>query len=106
MKRGEIYWASLPAPFGRRPVVILSRTTAIPYLAAVVVAPVTTTVRDIPSEVRVGADEGLTTVSAANCDNLVTVRKSRLDPKPIGSMPRWKIPELDSALRYALEIVS
>lgn len=51
MKRGEVWWADLPPPAGRRPVVLLSRDEAYAIRALVIVAPVTTRVRSIPAEV-------------------------------------------------------
>ncbi|HZJ51252.1 MAG TPA: type II toxin-antitoxin system PemK/MazF family toxin [Actinomycetota bacterium] len=104
MRRGDICWADLGPPAGRRPVLIVTRNAAIPVLAAVVVAPVTRTVRDIASEVRLGLDHGLPEEGVANCDNLLTVPKQRLDPEPVGELGAWKVMELDQALCFALEI--
>ena len=104
MKRGEVYWANVPAPFGRRPVVVLTRDAAIPVLRSVVVAPVSRTVRGIASEVPLGSEEGLAHRSAATCDSLVTLPRSSFDPEPVGRLARRKIAALDSALRYALGV--
>lgn len=104
MRRGEVYWADLGPRAGRRPAVILTRDDAIPVLTSVVVAPVTTTVRGIESEVPIGPEEGLKEESAIACDGLLTVRKSRIDPQPVGSLDSSKLPALDRALRFALEI--
>ena len=54
MRQYEIVWANLPAPIGRRPVLLLTRTAAYPYLNKVIVAEVTSTVRGIPQEVGLG----------------------------------------------------
>ncbi|RPJ34838.1 MAG: type II toxin-antitoxin system PemK/MazF family toxin [Planctomycetaceae bacterium] len=55
MRRGEVWWADLPPPTGRRPVVLLSRDDAYAVRALVTVAPVTTRIRSIPAEVPLGA---------------------------------------------------
>jgi len=71
---------------------------------AVVVAPISRTIRDIASEVRLGLEEGLPQESAASCDNLLTLPKDRFDPSPAGQLGADKIVELDRALRFALDI--
>jgi mRNA interferase MazF len=59
MRRGDIWWADLPAPAGRRPVILLSRHEAYAVRELVTIAPVTTRVRRVPSEVPLGAEDGL-----------------------------------------------
>ena len=63
---GQVWWADLDKV---RPVVVLTRARVAPLLHRVLVAPVTTTVRDIPTEVALGPDEGVTSGSVANLDN-------------------------------------
>ena len=104
MKRGEIYWADLGPPAGRRPVLVLSRNAAVPVLSAVIIAPISRTIRDIASEVRLGLEQGLPKECAASCDNLLTVPKSGFEQSPVGVLGPDKIIELDHALRFALEI--
>ena len=104
MKRGEIYWADLGPPAGRRPVLMLSRNAAIPVLSGVVIAPISRTIRDIASEVRLGPEQGLPEECAASCDNLLTVPKDRFERSPVGVLAAHKMIELDRALRFALEI--
>ena len=104
MKRGEIYWASLPPPAGRRPVVVVTRDAAIPFLTRVTVVPVTRTIRGIRSELPLGRPEGLPGDSVANCDNLVTLPKTALDPAPLGRLAWSDVRRLDRALRFALGI--
>jgi mRNA interferase MazF len=104
MKRGEVYWADLPPPAGRRPVLIVTRTSALRYRAALTIAPVTRRIRGIPSEVPVGASQGLHHESVANCDSLLTVDKRILGREPAGVLSRQGIRQLDKALRYALGI--
>ncbi|MDQ3662280.1 MAG: type II toxin-antitoxin system PemK/MazF family toxin [Actinomycetota bacterium] len=104
MKRGEVYWADLGPPAGRRPVLVLSRSAAIGVLSAVVVAPLSRTIRDIASEVRLSTEQGLPEECAVSCDNLLTVPKDRFEGLPVGVLGPDKIIELDGALRFALEI--
>ena len=104
MKRGEVYWADLGPPAGRRPVVVLSRDAAIPVLTGVVAAPISRTIRDIASEIRLGTEQGLPEECAASCDSLLTIPKDRLEHSPVGMLGPDKIVELDRALRFALEI--
>lgn len=77
MTRGDIYDVPWPRQ-GLRPAVIVTRPTAIPYLANVTVALVTTRVRGLPTEVQLGVDHGVVEGSVANCDNLETVPKTEL----------------------------
>ncbi len=102
--RGEIYWADLGSPAGRRPVCVLTRDAAIEVLRAVTCGPITRTRRGIRSEVDVGRDEGLPEASVINCDSLVTIPKVSLDEAPVGRLNEVKRAELDRALRYALDI--
>jgi mRNA interferase MazF len=74
--QGEIWWAE--ADDKRRPVLIVTRSEAIPVLTGIVVAPVTRTVRTIPTEIPLGGIEGLQTDCAASFDNLQRVRRSAL----------------------------
>jgi mRNA interferase MazF len=102
--RGELYWAELGPPAGRRPVCVLTRNVAISVLRTVTCAPITRTVRGIRSEVEVGPEQGLPAVSAITCDNLLTVLQTSLDPEPVGRLDGVKRAQLDQALRYALDI--
>lgn len=99
MNRGEIWWVEHPDA-GRRPVCILTRAAAIPVLASVVVAPATRTVRDIPTEVRLGHDDGMPVRCALSFDNLTTVPKSWLTER-ITELPAARRDELCEALRVA-----
>ena len=75
--RGEVWWGEVEG-LGRRPFLIMTRPSAIPLLNQVVTAPVTRTVRNIPSELRLGPDDGMPTERAASFDNLRVVPKSLL----------------------------
>ncbi len=83
---------------------MLSRNAAVPVLSAVVIAPISRTIRDIASEVRLGLEQGLPKECAASCDNLLTVPKDWFEPSAVGMLGPDKIVELDRALRFALEI--
>ncbi len=100
----RVYWADLGPSLGRRPVLVVTRSAAVSVLAAVVVVPITRTIRGIASEVRFEPDQGLGEECVATCDNLMTVPKQRLDREPVGELGLGKVVELDRALRYALEI--
>ena len=73
MKRGEVWWAELPLPVGDRPVVILTRDAVLQNIGGIVVAIVTRTVRQLPTEVPLGRAQGLLMPCVANLDNILTV---------------------------------
>jgi mRNA interferase MazF len=102
VRQYEIWWASLPAPVGRRPVLLLSRRSAYAVLNKVIVAEVTTTIRDIPVEVRLGPREGLARRSVANLDNVHVVARADLVSR-IGALPASRESEVKRALGYALD---
>ncbi|HEX4978448.1 MAG TPA: type II toxin-antitoxin system PemK/MazF family toxin [Acidimicrobiales bacterium] len=101
--RGDVVWADLGPPAGRRPVCVLTRDAAIDVLTAITCAPITRTIRSIRSEVEVGPDEGLPEPSVISCDNLLTVPKNVMD-EPVGRLGLDARARLDQALRYALDI--
>ncbi len=78
LSRGDIWMYEFAAPDKQRPVVILSRQTVIPLLRTVMVAPITSMVHGVPSEVLVGPEHGLKRSSAINLDHVQTVDKARL----------------------------
>ena len=100
MKQYDIWWAELPPPVGRRPVLLLTRTSAYDYLNKVIVAEVTTTIRGIPQEVRLGETEGVDP-SVANLDNVHVVAKRLLTARA-GALPAAREIEVKRALGYAL----
>ncbi len=101
MRRGEVRWYRFQAPDKRRPVVILTRDSALDYLGEVTVAPITSTVRDIPSEVRLGAGDGMPRECAVNVDHLQTVARGRIGALITTLNPR-RIMEIRAALLFAL----
>jgi mRNA interferase MazF len=76
-RRGEIWWGEIE-DVGRRPFLVMTRTAAIPVLTGVLAAPVTRTIRNIPTELLLGPDDGMPTECAASFDNLRVVPKSYL----------------------------
>jgi len=101
MKRGEVHWADLDYPDRRRPVIILTRDSAIGYLSNVTVAPVTTSIRQIPSAVRLGPEDGLTEDCVANLHNLFTISKSKIGSL-ITVLGETKMAQVEEALLFAL----
>ena len=103
MKRHEVWWAELPAPIGRRPVLLLSRDQAYRILTRVTVAEVTTTIRRIPVEVPLGPAEGLPRACVANLDNVHAVAVARLSER-IGRLAPSRAHEVERALGWAFDI--
>lgn len=101
MQRGEVRWYRFAQPDKKRPVVILTRDSAIQYLGEVTVAPVTSTIRDIPSEVLLSQRDGMPRECAINLDHIQTVSKGKIGPL-IVSLPLAKMNELRDALLFAL----
>ena len=101
MRRGEVWWADLPPPAGRRPVVLLSRDEAYAVRELVAVAPVTTRTRGIPVEVPLGRDDGLPRDCAANLDTITTVPRSLLRER-LAVLSSARISAIDGAIHFAL----
>jgi mRNA interferase MazF len=101
MRRGEVWWAQLPKPVGRRPVVLVSRDEAYAVRELVSVIPVTTRIRAIPVEVPLGREEGLPKRCVANVDTITTIPKAAL-VEYAGVLAPYKVELLDAAIRFAL----
>jgi len=99
--RGEIWLYHFRTPDKRRPVVVLSRPEVIPLLHTAMVAPITSTIRGAPSEVRVGEEEGLKQPSAVNLDHVQTVEQARLTTY-VGQVGPLKMREVCRALAIAV----
>ncbi|HUU82706.1 MAG TPA: type II toxin-antitoxin system PemK/MazF family toxin [Phycisphaerae bacterium] len=99
LHQGEIWWADLPAPAGRRPVLVLTRTDAVGHMTNVTVAPLTRTIRGIDSEVVLSPDQGVPTVCAVSLDNIMTVRKTVLSRR-IVALPADTMTEVFDAVRF------
>lgn len=101
MQRGEVWWADLPKPVGRRPVVILSRNKAIQVREYITIAEITRTVRDIPVEVPLGPEDGLPKKCVVNLDVINTIPKTLLGER-IGMLTDSKLTAVELALKFAL----
>ena len=103
MRKGEIWWANLPSPIGKRPVVLLSRDEAYSVRNAVAVAEVTSTIRNIPVEVNLGTGDGLPKKCVINLDTIITVRKELLTEKITDLTPE-KTDKVNKAIKFALDL--
>jgi mRNA interferase MazF len=103
VRRGEVWWADLPLPYGRRPAILLSRDQAIAVRGSVTVVPVTGRVRSIPVEAPLGPEDGLPRACVANADNLTTIVKSRL-LRRMGRLSPEKLRAVEEAVRFALAL--
>jgi mRNA interferase MazF len=101
MNQGDVYWYTFKEPDKKCPVLILTRNSAIPFLTSLTIAPVTSTIRSIPSEVVLRRDEGLFTECAANLDNVQTVPKGRLGGF-IARLRPERLREVRKAIEFAL----
>lgn len=101
MNRGDVRWYTFKAPDKRRPVLILTRDSAIAMLNSVTVAPITSTIRNIPTEVVLTEEDGLPTTCAANCDNVQTVPKINIGDCIVRLTAR-KMKETRVAVSFAL----
>lgn len=100
VRRGEVWWADLPPPAGRRPVVLLSRNEAYAVRELVTVAPVTARTRGIPVEVPLGRDDGLPRDCAANLDRITTVPRSLLRER-LAVLSSARLSAIDRAIHFA-----
>ena len=101
MKRGEIRWYKFTKPDKKRPVLILTRDSALKFLGEETDAPLTSTVRSIPSEVFLNKSDGMQKDCAVNIDHIQTVSKGRIGSLITVLSPK-KMIELRSALFFAL----
>jgi len=103
MKRGEVRWYKFKHPDKKRPVVILTRNSILEYLGEVTIAPVTSTIRDIPSEVLLSRLDGMHNDCAINCDHIQTVSKLSIGSM-ITSLSKEKLNEIRGAISFALNL--
>jgi len=102
MTQGDVYWYRFRAPDKRRPVLILTRHSAISFLAGITIAPITTTIRGIPSEVVLTpAADGVLADCAVNADNLQTIQKANLGAY-ITHLSLDRMREVRAAIEFAL----
>jgi mRNA interferase MazF len=101
MRRGEVRWYRFRRPDKKRPVVVLTRDSALEFLGEVTVAPITSTIREIPTEVALGPVDGLPRDCAVNLDHLQTVSRGLLGGL-VTTLPASKLEEIRRALLFAL----
>ncbi len=101
MNQGDVCWYTFRAPDKRRPVLILARNSAIKFLTAITVAPITSTIRGIPTEVALTPADGLAQGCAVNCDNIQTVPKANIGPF-ITHLSSDKMRSVRAAIEFAL----
>ena len=99
--RGDVRLYSFPSPDKKRPVVVLTRDSAISYLSTVTVAPITFSIRGVPSEVVLREDDGMKAPCAVNLHNTITVSHDRLG-KRVGRLNSVRMDEICAALRFCL----
>jgi mRNA interferase MazF len=99
--RGDVRLYRFDSPDKRRPVVVLTRDSAISYLSTVSVAPITSSIRGVPSEVVLGEDDGMKAPCAVNLHNTITVSQDRLG-KRVAKLPGLRMREICAALRFSL----
>ena len=103
MKRGEIRWYKSKYPDKKRPVLILTRDTILEYLGEVTIAPITTTIRAIPSEVPLSRRDGVPQDCAINLDHIQTVSKGKIESF-ITTLSREKLNQVTEAISFALDL--
>jgi mRNA interferase MazF len=103
MKRGEVRWYKFKSPDKKRPVVILTRDSILEYLSEVTVAPVTSTIREIPSEVILSKQDGMSFDCAINFDHIQTVSKSKVGSL-ITTLSKEKLSEIRRAICFSLNL--
>ena len=103
MKRGEVRWYKFRSPDKKWPVLILTRDSVLEYLGEVAVAPITSTIRDIPSEVFLSHQDGLQKDCAINCDHIQTVSKGKIGSL-ITTLSKEKLYKVRDAISFALDL--
>ena len=99
--RGDVRLYSFAPPDKKRPVVVLTRSSAIAYLSTVTVAPITSAIRGVPSEVVLNEEDGMKAACAVNLHNAVTVPQDRLG-KRVAQLSSPRMYEICASLRFAL----
>jgi mRNA interferase MazF len=101
VRRGEVWWADLPAPLGRRPVLLLSRDAAYRVRTSVTVGLITRTIRSIPVEVPLGKENGMPARCVVNLDDVLTIPRSCLKERLTALSPQ-KMAAVSRAVSFAL----
>ena len=101
IERGDIRLYEFAPPDKKRPVLVLTRHSALPYLARVTVAPITSAIRGVPSEVVLNEEDGMKQPCAVNLYNLVTVSQDRLG-RQVARLSAVKMREICAAIGFSL----
>jgi mRNA interferase MazF len=101
LSRGDVRLCRFSPPDKQRPVLVLTRNSAVGHLATVTVAPITSTIRGVPSEVVLDIDDGMKGPCAVNLHNAVTVAQARLGRR-VGALSSARMQEVCAALRFSL----
>lgn len=101
MNRCDVHLCRFPLPDKQRPVLVLTRQSAIGHLSTVTVAPITSTVRDVPSEVILDVDDGMKGRCAVDLHNAVTISQERLG-KRVAGLSHQRMQEVCAAVRFSL----
>src|SRR3989338_2688636 len=104
MRRGEIWEADIGGKVGKRPVLILTRSTVIPHLNKVVVAEITSQSKGYPTQIPIGQEGNLSKESFVSADNLHTLPKDRLI-RNRGELSKSTLSKVNSAIIFALELI-
>jgi mRNA interferase MazF len=99
--RGDVCLYSFSTPDKKRPVVVVTRNSAIAHLSTVTVAPITSTIRGVPSEVVLNEEDGMKSPCAVNLHNSVTVSQDRLGQR-VAHLSSLRMNEICAALRFSL----
>lgn len=99
--RGDVCLYSFAAPNKKKPVVVVTRNSAIAFLSTVTVAPISSTIRGVPSEVRLGEEDGMKAPCAVNKHNAITVSQDRLG-KRVAHLSSLRMNEICAALQFSL----
>jgi len=99
--RGDVRLYQFASPDKKRPVVVLTRDSAVPYLSTVTVAPITLTIRGVPSEVVLNEEDGMKAPCAVNLPNAVTISQNRLGRR-VAQLSSLRMGEICAALRFSV----
>ncbi len=103
MKRGEVRWYKFQSPDKKRPVLILTRDSVLEYLGETTIAPITSTIRDIPSEIILTSNDGMPKDCAINFDHIQTVSKTKIGSL-ITTLPKNKLIQVRNAILFSLDL--
>ena len=103
MRRGDVWWAELPPPVGRRPVLLLSRNAAYQVRTSITVAPITRTIRRIPVEVLLGTEDSMPERCVVNLDDIMTIPRSLLTRR-VTTLSDDKMALVSKAISFALDL--